>query len=315
MATGARRRLILANGLCENPDVNWDDLRYLLALSRAGTLAGAARQLKVDHSTVSRRLATLEEALGTELAQRTPDGLVMSSAGRVAAETGEAIDALCAELERRTAGGDARLEGVVRLSTTDSLATFVVRGLAGFCADHPAIRLELVASDAPLDLLRREADVAVRLFRETHGALVARKIGEIGWSVYAAEAYLAKRREGSKGPLDLAAHDVVGYDETVDVPGGRWLNERVPANRFVFRGNSPRGVMSAVAAGIGVSVLPCFLTAGEHELRRLVPEVLMSIEAFVVIPPDHRETARVRAVVDAVVALFERERRLLAGEA
>src|SRR4051794_8235000 len=105
--------------------VNWDDLRYLVALSRAGSLAAAARQLKVDPATVSRRLAALEEALGTQLAQRTPEGLVLNGAGRVAAETGGAVEALCAELERRAAGADARLEGSVRVSMTESFTAFV----------------------------------------------------------------------------------------------------------------------------------------------------------------------------------------------
>jgi DNA-binding transcriptional LysR family regulator len=135
--------------------VNWDDLRFLLELQRAGSLGAAARALKVESSTVSRRLASLEAALGAQLAARTPEGLVLSDAGELAAELAETMDAGIAELLRRIGGDDQREEGLVRVSATDSMTPFLMRGLQALRVAHPAIQVQLVVSNAALDLVRR----------------------------------------------------------------------------------------------------------------------------------------------------------------
>jgi DNA-binding transcriptional LysR family regulator len=293
--------------------MDWGDLRYLLALRRAGSLAAAARELKVDQSTVSRRLAALEDALGAQLVARTPDGMSLTEAGALAAETAAGIGAACDELGRRIGGSDARPEGVVRVSTTESMAAYLFPRLGTVRDAHPGITLEVVASNAALDLARREADLAVRMFRETRPGLIARKLGEIGWSVYAAPSYLARR--GAAGVGDLRGHDLVGYDQSLSgTAGARWLAEHGAGAQVVFRGNSPRAVAAAVAAGLGISALPCFVTAADPNLRRLTPEIVGSSEVFAVIPPDHKGTTRVKIVSDCLAALFQDDRALLRGD-
>ena len=190
-------------------------------------------------------------------------------------------------------------------------------GLVPLRQEHPKIQVQLVVSSAALDLVRRDADVALRLFRETNPALVTRKIGVVGWSVYASQAYLDRSGFVLKddGPgLSFAGQAVVGYAGAAGrSPGALWLLEHCRAEDVVLTGESVPSVMNAVRAGIGLSVLPCFAAHGNASLVRLTPTVVAQTEAFLVIPPDHRNTVRVRLVMDAVTALFERERALLAG--
>ena len=297
--------------------LDWDDLRFVLALRRAGSLGAAARLLKVEQSTASRRLTALESALGAQLVARTPEGMTLNDAGQLVADLAQTIDGGVEELMRRIGGEDLRPEGLVRLSTTESFTPFLMGGLVPLRQEHPKIQVQLVVNSAALDLVRRDADVALRLFRETNPALVTRKIGEIGWSVYASRAYLERTRfemtSDRKGPL-LAGQSVVGYaGATGRSAGAVWLLEQSRPEDVVLTGESVPSVMNAVRAGIGVSVLPCFAVPGDASLVRLTPSVVAKVEAFLVIPPDHRNTVRVRLVMDAVAALFERERALLGG--
>lgn len=301
--------------MASSPTLNWDDFRYLLAVQRAGSLGAAARLLKVNASTVSRRLTALESDLGTQLAERRPEGLSLTSAGETVAAAAAAMDELAQTVGRRVGGEDARLAGVVRLATTEGMFSFVVPALQQLGADHPQVRVEIVAGTAPVDLARREADMALRLFRDRHAGLITRKLGEFAWSLYASEEYLA-RRGGLRPPGSLRGHDVVGFEPRLSkVPGAAWLAAHVEGARVVMQGGSALSVMKAVAAGMGISVIPCFLAAGEPRLCRLTPEVLATSQVFAVIPPDHRETARVRMTLTYLARHFERMRATLAGSA
>ena len=297
----------------ESRPVDWNDLKYLLALKRAGTLAGAARELGVDHSTVSRRLAALEEAMGSQLLRRTPEGLCFTDAGNTAAATAEAMAASASGLLDRLAGADDRAAGVVRLTCAEAFIPFLVEGSRQLQDAHPDLRVELLPSTAVFDLLRREADVALRMFRPTQAALVARMVGKLGWSLYASDAYVAR-----KGPLpsvgDLSGHDLIAYDAELKAAfGPRWLEEHAGSATVVMRCDSVRGAMLAIAQGVGIGTIPCYLAGGEPLLRRLTPEVTANAEVFLVTAPDVQELKRVRLVLEMVAAFFDRHRTLFAG--
>ncbi len=299
--------------------LNWDDLRFLLALRRAGSLCAAARLLKVEQSTASRRLSSLEAAFGARLVARTPEGVVLNEAGLLVAGVAEGFDAGIEDLARRIGGEDRRPEGTVRLATTESMATFLMAGLVPLREEHPKIHVQLVVGSAALDLMRREADLAVRLFREKSPALVTRKIGDIGWSLYASRAYV--ERTGVTVGADLekctpAGQPVIGYaGPAARSPGAVWLAEHSRPEDVVLTGESIPSVLNAVKAGLGLSALPCFAAHGDASLVRLTRSLVARGEAFLVIPPDHREIVRVRLVMDALTALFERERKTLEGAA
>jgi len=297
--------------------LDWDDLRYVLALRRAGSLGAAARQMKVEQSTASRRLSALEADLGVHLVSRTPEGMLLNDAGNMVADLAQTIEAGIEELSRRVGGEDQRPEGLVRLATTESFTPFLMQGLVALRQEHPKVQVQLVVSSAALDLMRREADVALRLFRETNPTLVSRKIGEIGWSIYSSPAYLERtgfRLGALRAGETLAGQAVVGYaGATGRSSGAQWLAEHCRPEDIVLTGGSVTSVANALRAGLGVSVLPCFTVQGDAALVRLTPEVVATAEAYLVIPPDHRETVRVRLVMEAVADLFEREHALLSG--
>jgi DNA-binding transcriptional LysR family regulator len=304
----------IATGMCENArPVDWNDLKYLLALKRAGTLAGAARALSVDHSTVSRRLVALEEAIGCQLLQRTPEGLCFTDAGNTAAASAEAMDAAAVGLLSKLAGGDELDAGIVRLTCAEGFIPYLVAELQQMRVAHPQLSVELLPSTAALDLLRREADVALRMFRPTQAALVARRVGKLGWSLYASDAYLA--RKGPPQSLgDLSGHDLIAYDAELKAGfGPRWLEEHAGSARVVMRCDSVRGAVLAITQGVGIGTMPCYLAAGEPSLRRLTPEVTASAEIFLVTAPDLQALKRIRLVLEMVAAMFDRHRSLFAG--
>jgi len=299
--------------------LNWDDLRFLLALRQAGSLGAAARLLKVEQSTASRRLSALETALGGKLVVRTPEGLKFNAAGELTADLAETVQAGIDDLVRRIGGEDQKPEGLVRLSATESVATFIMQGLLPLRTDHPKIQVELVVATAALDLVRREADLAIRMFRESSPTLVTRKLGELGWSVYASREWAEKTQLALPADLAgraLAGQPVVGYRGSVArAPGAVWLGEHSNAEDIVLTADTVSSALNAARAGLGIAVLPCFAAHGDAKLVRLSPAIVARTEAFLVIPPDHRETVRVRLVMDALQAVFARERAVLEGSA
>jgi DNA-binding transcriptional LysR family regulator len=291
--------------------MNWDDLRYLHALHRHGSVAAAARALKVDPSTIGRRIATLEGDLGAQLVVRQPDGMKLTEAGREAASAAEVIDARLVDLAGKVGGAAERPRGRVRVSTTDGFAQLLYGGLTALREDYPEITVDLVVSSAATDLTRGEADIAIRLFRETRGDLVARKVCEVGWSLYASESYLA-RRPVTGDPCDLGGHDVVGFaDAAARAPGARWLEDHSAGASIVLCAGSTTAIVHAVKNGIGVAILPCFMV--DVSVARLTPRVLATSEVFLVTTTDAKGVARVRIVLEALAGMFAKERARLAG--
>jgi DNA-binding transcriptional LysR family regulator len=289
---------------------NWEDLRYVLALHRSGSVAAAARSLRVDPSTIGRRIAALETALDVHIALRHADGMRLTEAGEAVAKAAVEIETSIANLTNRFGGGVSLPRGHVRIAATESTANLIYEGLTTLREEYPEITFELVVSSMPTDLSRGDADLAVRMFRETRGDLVARKIGEIGWSVYASPRYLERHPCAS---IDsFADHDLVGFaDAPARSPGGVWLAAREAGARVVMRGTTVTTVMQSAMAGMGIAVLPSHIVDGS--LVRLTDEVVATNEVFLVIPPTHRETARVHLVSDAIAGLFGRERVRFSG--
>jgi DNA-binding transcriptional LysR family regulator len=293
--------------------LDWDDLRYFLAVHRAGTLAGAARSLRVQHSTVGRRLDGLEEVLGTRLFLRTPDGFVVNGAGAAILPLVEEAERALASVKRVVQGSDERIEGVVRLTTSEALSGLLVRRLPELRSLHPELIVEVLAGNRSLDLSRGEADVAIRIAATEQPDLVCKRIGDAGWSLYASESYVLRRGMPSS-PSHLAGHDVIGFDESMAaVPGAIWLDRHGAGAHVVIRGNSILAVLNAAIVGMGMAVIPCFMGDGEPTLKRLTGEVLGSREIWLVFHPDVARLARVRRVIDFVTAVILEESVRLRG--
>jgi DNA-binding transcriptional LysR family regulator len=293
--------------------MDWNDLRYFLAVRRAGTLAGAARALGVEHSTVSRRLAALEDALGTKLFLRGPDGFSSTPAGDQIAPLAESMEASAQAVARKVAGDNERVEGTVRLTTSEAFSGFMVKSLARLRARHPALLVEVLSGNKNLDLSRGEADVAVRMTATSDPELLLRKLGVCGWALYATRGYLEGR--AARPRLDaLAGHDIITYDDTLArIPGALWLKDHGDGANVVLRGNSIVSVLNACIVGMGVTVLPCFMADPEPTLVRLAPDVLGTREMWMVVHPDRARVARVRVVMDFLVELLTEQAKIFEG--
>lgn len=292
-------------------NIDLEDLRLVQAIAEAGTLAGAARRLGVDHSTAFRRLGTLEERLGVRLFQRARDGYTPTPAGEMAIATAGELLADLGLLEHRLAGEDLRPSGVVRVTTTDTLLDFLAPGFAAFRAAHPEITLEIVAANAFFTLTRREADVAVRPARSAPDNLVGRRIAELAMAPYAAASYL-DRRSDARG---LIEHDWIGPDESLAHLGSaKWIEREIPSERVVLKGNSLLALLAAARAGVGVAPIPCYLGDTDPGLARVgspIPE--MSSALWLLTHPDLRRVARIRVLLDFLAPWLMQRRDLLAG--
>src|SRR5262245_53774094 len=291
---------------------DWNDYRYFLAVVRTGSLSAAARRLRVDQSTVGRRLAALEGQVGARLFDHTPQGYVLTPAGDSVRARVERLEEGFLAVERQLAGGDARLEGVVRLATTEALATtLLVPQLGKLRARHPGLSIELCTSHQPVSLARRQADVAVRLGAPPKEPnLLVRRIGVAGFALYAALSYLARRgRPRLRG--GLRDHEIVGYSgDLAAAPIARWMIERAHQAEIVFRTDSIGAAHQAVAAGIGLGVLPCLLGAG---LTRIGSSLAGTAPIWTVVHQDLQRNARVRAVLLFLSELVRQQHRALAG--
>ena len=279
--------------------VDWSDLRFFLAVARTGTLAGAATQLSVDASTVSRRLTTLESSLGSRLFDRSPQGYRTTAAGQALLTSAERVEEQVLALERQASGADRALRGRVVLTTTEALATEIVTPhLGDFTARHPGIELVLHTGNRELNLSRREADLALRARRPTQADLVSLPAGALSFALYGAERYLL--RAGSSTADGLAGHTVVTFDhDLAALPHAAWLAKAGSRARVVLRTNSMPAQGAAVEAGLGLGVLPCNHAERRPGLHRLVDAAeIPKLDLWLVLHRDLRRTPRVRALAD-----------------
>jgi DNA-binding transcriptional LysR family regulator len=294
--------------------LDWNDLRYFLAVCRSGTLVGAARSLGVRHSTVGRRIEALEAALGVRLFARAPEGFVPTAAGIAIVPLVDEAERAVMAIERRAAAGDQRVDGIVRIATSEAFSGFLVRRLSLLQLQHPTLTAEVLTGNPSLDLIHREADLAIRFVETTEGDLTRKRLCDVGWSLYASEAYLA--RAGAQAtPTDLSGQQIIGFDKTMArSPGALWLDQHKSGARVVIRCNSIMSAVNAAIAGMGVTVLPCFLGDAEAGLRRLTDEVLATRPIWVVFHPDVGQIRRVRKVIDFVSTIVGREAAMFRGE-
>lgn len=288
--------------------LDWDDLRFFLAIARLRSLSAAARELRVTQSTVGRRLASLESGLGARLLHRTPEGYVPTLAGEAIMGQAERVEAEMRAVERTVGGRDAQLEGVVRVTAVDSLASHVlVPCFAALQAGSPEVALELVAEVRHLSLSMREADVAVRLAPFEGHDLVVRRIGTLAYALYASPAYLARH-----GPPDFAAgcagHRLVAGLDGAEVPQvAGWLAEIAPRASVALRTDSPEAQLRGALCGAGIACLARLRgDAFGDQLCRIAPPQgpATAIGIWLAVHKDNRRTPRIRLVMDAVVAAF-----------
>jgi len=301
-------------GVCvDGHTLNWDDLRILLAAGDARSLAGAARLLGVKHSTIARRIDALEDSLGHRLFLRDRTGLTLTEAGVRVLDRVRKMEQLAVDIQRTAAEPDDAVSGTVRLTTSESFTAFLVRRLTALATIHPKLVVEVLTTNARVDLLHRDADIAVRFMATTEPGLMQRRLVEVGWALYASRDYVEAHGR-PQSPSDLRGHKVVGFDTPMaGVPGAQWLHDHGEGAQVVMRADSLVAVMNATAMGLGLSVLPVFLGTADSNLVRLSDEVLGSRVAWLVAHPDVARIPRVRTVIDFVVAELAAAQDVLSG--
>jgi len=280
-------------------EIPWDDLRTILAIARAGSLSGAARELKVSHATVFRRLGHIEERLGVKLFERGRGGYAPSPAGEEIADAATRIEAEVIGVERRVIGRDLRPAGTVRVATTDTLLIGLLSPVfAAFREAYPDIALEVSVSNAVVNLSRREADVAIRPTTAPPEHLIGRRLVTIEQAVYGRAGDF---REGDPVPAaDATAW--VGPDEgMVYRQLDAWMAAHGADAYCRYRADTLFGMYAAVREGVGAAVMPRYLCDADPRLVRLGPAIPeMASELWLLSHPDLRGVGRIRALTGFV---------------
>jgi DNA-binding transcriptional LysR family regulator len=284
--------------------MNWDDMRFFLALAREGTVSGAGRVLAVKHTTVARRIAALEDQLGSRLFDRLPGGYAMTQAAENLYHHALAMEETALAADREVFGLDAQLSGALKLTASpDVFTNLVAPGLQRFTEQYPGIELELSASASLSDLASRQADIALRLTARPPEYLIGREVVPLRHGVYASSVYLKRKRSGEQ---------VILWDSERDLP--EWGNKHFPGGRIVARTNDIQTMMGAVRNHLGLARMPCYIADAEPSLRRLdLPLTPSTWGVWVLSHVDLRSTARVRVCRDFLVEIIEQKRDLIEG--
>ena len=281
--------------------MNWDDLRHVLAVARTRNLTDAARHLGTSASTVSRRVAALEGALGRALFHRRRDGYVLTAAGEALLPDAEEAEARIRALQRRAGGASDEATGVVRLATPELIAHEVILPrLAGFLDAHPGLALEISADVRPVKLARQEADVVVRAVRPTQGSYTMRRIATIPVGLFAAPAYLA-RAGAPAAAAELGRHRVIGWDDDLSfLAMARWLEGLAGDVRPALRTTTFTAQLIACRAACGLAALPVFLGQRYGLVPVLADAPALVLDVWLIVRVDVKTATRVRAVCDFV---------------
>lgn len=281
---------------------DWDLLQSFLAVARTGKLTVAARRLRIDHSTLSRRLTALETALGAKLFERRLSGYALTPQGEELLPRTEAMESTVLAIQADVAQAGSQVSGAVRIGAPDGFGTAVLAPIIGrLSAAHPNLDIELVAMPRSFSLSKREADIAIGLSRPAHGRLHARKLTDYELGVYAAKAQrelwtdIRTAEEFATRPFISYIDDLIFAPELDYLPSiAKGITPRIRSSNLIAQ-------LQATAAGASLCVLPCFLADRDHRLVRVLPHTVRLIRTFwMIVHSDMRDLARIRVTGDFI---------------
>jgi DNA-binding transcriptional LysR family regulator len=293
--------------------LSWDDFRYVKAIADTRSLAGAADYLGVNHSTVFRRLAQIEQLLGSRLFERSRAGYSLTTCGEEMVELAGRMGDDIISFERKVTGQDLRPSGELRVTTSDLVLLHLLSDiLVSFRRAYPEIVLDVVVSNQRLNLSKRDADVALRAIYQNPDPLAGRKIARIAWAVFGPTA-LAD--EAFDPIVDGGRHEWLAFADHVSIARAmKWLKDRVGEKHIVYKANTMVGLAEAAARGMGMALLPCYVGGSVPGLAQLSPPLPeLEGELWLITHPDLRNTARVRAFLDFCAAEVAQRRKLIEG--
>ena len=292
---------------------DWEQLRVVLAIHRAGSMQAAAEGLGIDRTTVLRRLDALEREFQARLFDRSSDGCRLTARGEEILGTVEQIEASMARLGQRIGGTSATASGAVRLTVPEFFAAAILApALPGFRDRHPGIELQVANSNRHLNLIRGEADVALRNRWPEQTSLIARKAASVGFGCYASQGYIARNGVPAGS---FAGHDLVLPGEELSaVVGYDRMLELASAGRIVHRSSEFTPLVFAAKAHLGIAYLPCMATHGHPDLVGVWPGRVGDLrDIFVVMRAEAKAEARFRVVFDFIVDLCREHAAVIAG--
>ena len=282
------------------PDFDWRLIRSFLAALETGSFLGAARMLNTSQPTVGRHMAELEAQLGLVLFERTGHGLIPTSSALQLADSARAMEAGALQLARRVSGAQVRVSGTVRITASQPVACYLMPPLlAEMRRALPDIQVELEASNAVSNLLRREADIALRMVRPDQATLVVKQIGMATLGAYASRDYIA-RRGAPRQPMELFDHELIGYDKVEDIVRGfRTYDQTVTREAFALRSDDLIVHWQALRAGLGIGFVADYLGRTDANVQRVLPALaLPALPMWLTVHREIRTNTRIRAVFD-----------------
>lgn len=290
----------------------WSDLRYLLEAHRTGSMATAGRHLGVDQTTVTRRIRALEDAIGTRLLDQNPKGFSLTTAGLKLLRHAESVESIAMKIEEEIAGGDYAISGIVRIGVPEGLGNyFLAHHLPTLNERLPDVGVDLISLPRFVNLVNREADIAIGQERSTANQVVISKLTDYNLKLYASPAYLAQQKP-IHSLKDLEGHNFIGYvDYLIYSSELQYLSKVCRTPRVVFRSTSIVAQQKAAAAGAGMAVLPCFMASTDPELRVVLPKDFeLVLSYWIMTRRELLQLARVRAAWDFLKAVVKNNRHV-----
>lgn len=276
---------------------NWDDVTYFLEVARARNLVRAGQKLRVDHTTVSRRVRELERSLNTALFKRSKAGFSLTEAGLRLLKFAEGMENNANAIIEAVVG-TAEATGAVRVASMEGIGSmYLTTCLAEFQKAHPSIEVELITDTRLLDMTRREADVFVSFFKPKGRQLAVKKIGEFKLFLYASSAYV-KQHDVPANLKDLEDHSFIDFiDEHIHIKENRWLSDILRPPRIVFRSTSLVSQYMAACSGVGIVMLPSFVAAQNDDLQPILPSYFSIRDIWISVHEDMLHIGRVKAIM------------------
>jgi len=288
--------------------MNWDDMRLFLAVARTGSISGAAKQLGVQHSTVSRRMRSLEEKLGARLIERKKSGYELTVAGENVKQSAIRIEREMLGVDELLLGKDANLIGSLRVTAINNMASSVLMPMfAQFSVKHPMVDLHINVSNTDASLSQREADIAIRLTNTPTDTLIGKRLVTVASTIYGSRQYLKEIKQQATEPQWIGVNCCV-FHKT-------WTRQNCSHQSHHFYSDDTLLTLSAIKEGLGISFLPCFLGDADPLLERYCePDAQHELGLWILLHPDLKRTARVLAFRDHMIQSVRQKKNLFEGK-
>lgn len=288
--------------------MNWDDLKVLLAVARCGTMTGAAKQLNVQHSTISRRIRALEDKLGASLLTKKQGHFVLTSAGVEVIKAASRIESEIVSFDGSVFGKDEQLSGPLNVTTFGDLAsTLLMPMFSSFCEAHPQIDLHILVSNSTISLAQREADVAIRMSNSPTDTLIGKRIATVATAIYGSTPYINRQKEESS-KIKWLGVDCCGFHKN-------WTKQTSGSDTHQFNCDDSVITAAAIREGLGVSFLPCFIGDADPLLERYSqPNPDHDLGLWILMHPELKRNARVIAFRTHAIQFLENKKNLLQGQ-